>query len=560
MKRFLCIIIFGALLMLFSQPPAGAFPAPNPLLRIGLNCSVSGVVRTVVAASLLNHTGSGYEFGYIDEGMEFVPLGHTSETAITMLPNLNIYLSGGAYGTAPSSSVVGAFHTPRGSFSSREEAESAAGSLRGQGEQAFVSYRNGEWLVRSGSGASSGSGRETGSNRCITVVATNTTDILFQFDYADTYHLAVRPVAPPGSKAQTWHRGFRYFGMFEFRRFNGSGELTVMSVLEMQDYIKGVIPYEMGAAWPIEALKAQAVSARSFAAGGMARHRSLGYNVCDTTHCQVYRGTSAASANSDLAVDETYGMYITFNGQLCATASYHASSGGATEDSENVWLLALPYLRGVADPYEGLINIPGYRWSYEVSNAQIAAYLTQRGVPNNGVSDFYVSRTTRMGNVFSVTVVGTDGRIIRTYEKEAARSFVGGLLRSANNVPSGYAFSHRFSISAPGSHQLTAISSGGAEVTRSGTANLYAIDGSGNILPLPPAETVRMIGRGGAVQGLPLGSNPGGTQGVYAVNGRGHGHNVGMSQWGARSMAELGYSFEQILKHYYTGVEIEVMG
>jgi stage II sporulation protein D len=482
MKRFACLILFAAVLILLPQPAAGASPAPNPLLRIGLNGSVTGVANILAAANLLNHTGSGYEFGYIDDNMDFIPLGGTSERAITMVPY-------------------------------------------------------------------------AGNGRCITVVITNTANVLFQHDFGGSRNLAVRPLAQEGEKAQTWHRNRRYYGMFEFRRINGRNEIMVISVVEMQDYLKGVIPYEMSPAWPLEALKAQTVSARSFAAGSLARHRIHGYYLCDTTHCQVYRGTASASSHSDRAVDETHGMYMTYNGHP-TNGYYHASNGGATEDSENVWILALPYLRGVTDPYEDASRIPGYQWSYNVTNEQIANYLTQRGVANSGVSDFYVSRTTRMGNVFSVTIVGTDGQVVRTYEKESARTFVAGLLRFANDVPGGYAFSHRFSIGAPNSYHLTALSSGGTTAAHDHLANLHVIDGHGNTVLLPPAASVRLLGRGGVLDTLPMRPSPGGMQGVYAVSGRGHGHNVGMSQWGARSMSDLGYGFEDILKHYFTGVEI----
>jgi stage II sporulation protein D len=479
MKRFIGLVLLAVILISFPPPAAEALPAPNFVLRIGLNTSAMGAPVRIASANLLNHTGSGYEFGYIDGNMNFISQGSTAETAITMRPS-------------------------------------------------------------------------TGSTGGITVVVTGTNNALFRFDES-SLHLAVRPVAPEGVKAQTWHRSRRYFGMFEFRRTGN--EILVISVVNMQDYIKGVIPYEMSPSWPIEALKAQTVSARTFAAGGLNRHRTHGYSICDTTHCQVYRGTGSATAHTDRAVDETFGMYITHNSRLITTSSYHSSNGGATEDVENVWVSALPYLRGVVDIYEDAARIPGYRWTYSVTNAQISAYLTQRGVANSGVSDLFIDRTTRMGNALSVTVVGTDGRVIRRYERSDARTFIGGLLRFSNTVPSGYNFSPRYTIAAPGSHHLTAVTTGGVNATQNNVASLFAIDGRGRTVPLDPAQSVRLIGSGGTLNNLPRRTDPV-TPGTYIISGHGHGHNVGMSQWGARSMADLGYSYEQILKFYYTAVEI----
>jgi stage II sporulation protein D len=558
MKRFACLLLCAVIIIILSQPEAAASPASNPPLRIGLNCNSAGAASTLVAANLQNFIGSGYEFGYMDTSMEFVPLGSTSETRITILPNRNIYLSGGSYSTTQSDIAVGAFHNTHGAFGSRHDAEAAAEALRSQGTQAFVSYQNGEFLVRSGSFISSSDGRVTGSNRCITVVATGTTNILFQFDHGDTFHLAVRPVNNTEERAQTWHRQRRYNGIFEFRRIDGGHEITVISIVDMQDYIKGVVPYEMSPSWPLEALKAQAVSAKSFAAGSLNRHRSHGYNLCDTTHCQVYRGTSSASANSDRAVDETYGIYMMHNGNVCTSIYYFSSSGGATEDSENVWTLAIPYLRGVADPYENPSQIPGYQWSYTVTNAQLSAYLSNNlNIVNNGVTGFYIDRTTRMGNVRSVTVLGGNGQPILTRTGDNARIFIAGLLRTVAGAPNTYAFSLRYGIFS-GGHRLTAVTSDGLTANHDAGAigGLYAIDGNGNKVLLPPASSVQLIGQGGLLYGIPAEPSAGSTTGVYTVSGRGHGHNVGMSQWGARGMADLDYSFDAILRHYFTGVEI----
>ncbi|MDR0326042.1 MAG: SpoIID/LytB domain-containing protein [Oscillospiraceae bacterium] len=546
MKRFIGLILCAAVLLTLMQPAAGASPAPNPRLRIGLSFG-SGAL---VSANLDNHTGSGYEFGYLDADMQFIPVGSTAQSKITMVKNRNVYLSGGTYSDTPADTAIGAFHTPQGSYSSREEAEAITAGLREQGVPAFVSYSSGVWLVRSGSFTDSGGGaRATGSNRCISVVVTGTTDILFQFDYGEAYHFCVRPIAPEGVEAQTWHQARRYYGMFEFRRHDGNN-LSVFSVVNMQQYVKGVIPYEMSPSWPVEALKAQAVSARSYAASNLNRHRSDGFSICTTVHCQVYRGTAQASETSDRAVDETLGHYLTYNGQLCDTF-YYSSNGGASENSENVWSTAIPYLRGIVDPYENPSQIPSYQWQFTFTNAQLSAYFNQNGRANSGVSNFYIDRYTAMGNVLSVTVLDSGGGTLAVYTKESARS----LIRSLSGT--GNALSQRYTITS-GDAMLTAVSSGGRTMAHTDLGGLYAIDGSGNTVLLPPSGAVSLIDRAGLLYPLPTQSNP--NTGVYTVSGRGHGHNVGMSQWGARGMADLGMTYEQILKHYFTGVEISYAG
>jgi stage II sporulation protein D len=104
----------------------------------------------------------------------------------------------------------------------------------------------------------------------------------------------------------------------------------------------------MSPSWPLEALKAQAVCARTYV---MASRKHSGFDVCTTECCQVYQGIGRANATTDMAVDQTAGQYMTYNGELCV-AYYSSSDGGATENSENVWNEAIGYLRGVVDPYE----------------------------------------------------------------------------------------------------------------------------------------------------------------------------------------------------------------
>ena len=95
---------------------------------------------------------------------------------------------------------------------------------------------------------------------------------------------------------------------------------------------------------------------------------AYGFDITATTTSQVYLGTIEASANSDRAVDETAGKFVRYQGKLCETF-FFAADGGATENSENVWVAEVPYLRGVVDPYETASTDPGFyckSWSTSV--------------------------------------------------------------------------------------------------------------------------------------------------------------------------------------------------
>jgi stage II sporulation protein D len=137
--------------------------------------------------------------------------------------------------------------------------------------------------------------------------------------------------------------GDAYRGYLEIK--NGSRALTVVNVVNLEDYLQGVVPAELSPdAFPEkEALKAQAIAARTYAAKRMGEYASEGYDICATPACQVYRGYGAERPLSNAAVAETEGEILTFDGEP-VEALYTSTCGGRTENAENVFSKAEPYL------------------------------------------------------------------------------------------------------------------------------------------------------------------------------------------------------------------------
>lgn len=102
------------------------------------------------------------------------------------------------------------------------------------------------------------------SEYAVLITRTKTTEILYEFDYGGSESLGVMPQAGRKEKAETWFKGYKYNGGFEYVRPDG-GNLRVINVVDLEDYVKGVVPYEMNGDWPLAALEAQAVCARTFA-------------------------------------------------------------------------------------------------------------------------------------------------------------------------------------------------------------------------------------------------------------------------------------------------------
>lgn len=141
------------------------------------------------------------------------------------------------------------------------------------------------------------------------------------------------------SAKRKWYRGCLIV-------YNRGQTLTVVNKVDIEDYIKGVVPSEMPSRWCIEAHKAQAVAARSYALSNMGKRASCGYDLKDTPEDQAYGGASAESAQTNQAVEDTKGIVLIYNLKIIP-AYYSASAGGQTASAGDVWMHNLPYLKSV---------------------------------------------------------------------------------------------------------------------------------------------------------------------------------------------------------------------
>lgn len=547
-KIFRWIISLATLLALLS---ASAFAADAGMQTVRVGLFFGGTA--LPSANLLNSVGSGYRFGYMD-GDTFVTLGTTEETAISMLKTQNIYLlSDGTYSISATDSVgtVGCYHIQlSGSYDSFEAAEEDAALVDG----AFPAWIAGTYYVRVGAYATGDEATDAlealgipdaavvgTSTYGISVTETKTTRILFQFDSQGNELLVVNPGLDDSDKTVTWFKGYRYYGDFRYERIGG-GNLTVVNLVDLEDYIKGVLPYEMSASWPLEALKAQAVCARSYAITSENKHDAMyHFDVCNGTDCQVYHGLNLASSNSDQAVDDTQGICAWYDGEVAETY-YYSCNGGASEDVGNVWNCSssdLPYLKGVEDPYEPAYAsmLSGYHWTVTYTADQLTQKLKTKGYDCSDVVDLKVSKFTPMGNVYTITFTDSSGTTY-SFSKEKARTTL-GLSSMRFTIGGGDTADTEYFINDSG----TSVGS---------VAGLFAIDGTGSIGQL--GETPYAVTSSGT-QAL-TGTSSGGSSDGFTITGTGMGHNVGMSQLGAYSMAKQGYTYDQILKFYYTGIDL----
>ncbi|MBD2089370.1 SpoIID/LytB domain-containing protein [Microcoleus sp. FACHB-1515] len=260
--------------------------------------------------------------------------------------------------------------------------------------------------------------------------------------------------------------------------------LTAVNYVDLEEYLYSVVGGEMPTNWSLEALKAQAVAARSYALYQRQSGANSVFDMGDTTRWQFYQGVEEEAPSTIAAVNATAGQVLTYQGQII-NAVFHSSSGGHTENSEDVWVQALPYLRAVED-YD--TDAPVFQWQETFSADQMSARITGIGT----VLEFRPVQMIGDRRVRRMLVVGSAG----------TREMTGDQIRQALNLRSTY-----FRI----------------------------------------APNLGSIASTESVPSTPVG---------FQVVGRGFGHGLGMSQYGAYALARQGNNYQQILAHYYQRTQL----
>lgn len=491
MKRRLLPVFVLALLLWAGAVSASA--VTNDVVKVGLYYGSSAV--SSVNAEYDDTTADAFAYGYYTAQRSFVSLGTIyGEDFLTVSTSADAVYEG---------------------------------SLRSDG-----------YVICTAGGEFEGSGGLAKFSNTALGVLNRAGELLLVFDYEGLHPLALQAEGIGRLAPETWCKGNKYYGGFSYERAVG-GAISVYGMVELEDYVKGVLPYEMSNSWPLEALKAQAVCARTFALS----ERHSGFDVCATTHCQTYKGVrSDGHGNSDEAVMETAGECMYYDGDY-AIGYYCSCNGGATESSENVWGSKCAYLIGKLDPYEMSVasSIKGYSYTLSYTAESLTSRLQEKGYHIGTVQDMVVSGFTPTGNVLSVTVTDITGKSI-TLSREKCRTVLG-------------ANSQRFTINGAEAAAGIGVNGTGVLADMNGVS---VISGSGTVSRIADGSALYMMTAGGK-QPLSAASS-GGSDGVknadFVISGSGNGHNVGMSQWGAYAMAKQNYTYEDILNFYFTDIQI----
>lgn len=317
---------------------------------------------------------------------------------------------------------------------------------------------------------------------------------------------------------------------------NANSAMNIINYLSMTEYLYGVLPAEIPRTSPAEALKAQAVAARSFAGLNLNRHGNDGFDLCATTHCQVYNGYGGEHQETNQAADQTAGEVILHQGKP-VEAFYFKNSGGYTQNAEDVWSNAQGYLQSVKDLYS-----PEYPWSLSLSFESLRQKLEAAGQSPGTIASIAITERNAAGFVSALQIEGSKGTVI--LKKEQIRNVLGATLVK----------SLRFDFTEGASTGNKILVSNGIQATAADDA-IYAINSDGQTVKtttdgLYGSNGTSVVSMGGGSSAQMTHRDP------VTFTGVGYGHGVGMPQDSAIEMAKQGYTYQEILKYYYKGIEI----
>ncbi|AZB44551.1 SpoIID/LytB domain-containing protein [Bacillus sp. FJAT-42376] len=324
------------------------------------------------------------------------------------------------------------------------------------------------------------------------------------------------------------YNSLQYRGSFEAKADGSSAALY--NVLGLEDYLKGVVPNEMPASWHPEALKAQAIVARSFAVNSM--------GLSNTAKSQVYNGYSKEDSRSNAAVAATEGVMVKHNGKP-VQAFFYSTSGGKTANAWDVWgssPVTFPYLKSVEDAYE---SSPHSSWTDTFRSAVLLG--TFGFDPNTTVLyDIKANPTGQNGEIGSVTVTTSAGVKTITGDEGDIRSLF-PVKQYYNQLRSNWFTLNpvqSFTVKGPGTASQKQFAVTGSSV----------MGADGKQTTIQDSQVTIQTASGPVMQE----ADPATIQ----VNGKGWGHRIGMSQYGANGYAKNGYKAEAIVQHYFPGTVV----
>ncbi|MDD4772756.1 MAG: SpoIID/LytB domain-containing protein [Eubacteriales bacterium] len=573
---------------------------------------------------------NGFIAGALDENRQFTPLHTIDIDCVSVTCDANLSKKGMTYYISPQNApAIGGWHLET---SAGADASALFDLCRQTASPhnlgVFHALINGLPVIRIGQFANEAEARAAAaifndagievttaapSPTGVSVVDPYTDSILFEFDGGTETALGLMPRQNgPDTVYLVTPAKNTYGGIFRYARWKTDSVdgVAVTNILPLEEYVEGVLPWEISNRWSRELLRTFAVAVRSYA---LSSRKHLTFDLCNDTCCQAYNGRNRTNDAITDAVAGTTGLVLAYGGEIARTY-YSSSTGGTTVAAADAWNSSVkyPYLQAIITPWEQYTSYPNDSWTAEYTPARLldrlnkAGYETLSGgidsveilsyaenssyVNSIKITDIHgtsviINRSdairTALGLNSANFVVAKAGQTVQitdyTLDDAAVEALLAGITTPpADNTPPAISF-YVLSDTVP---EATPVSAGeslamtgelGMEI---GVAldRLNVITDSG-VMPFNITE--RDMGYTDTISpeevphqtGLPAPASADiittrrtvtaqGSAGSFVFIGRGWGHGVGLSQYGAKALADLGYDHQTILKTYYPGTEI----
>lgn len=599
--RILCLVLVGLMLLgsastviLFlvaGMTSVSATGYDEPVMSIGIQYG------DTASSSYRTYSDSGYTVRSqkSDGDRSAVELGTVADKTLIVAPCANLAPSGTGFTVTGFGITVGGYRLQiKTEYKTYAAAFDAASKLTNtaaeKGYQVFPAYISGKFYIRIGcfvdtaAAEAARSAAETIAGSTVSVIApsdnavtvlTASGQVRFEYENGTAEYLSLSP-AGSGDVYIRGEDDHIYEGAFMYRRSGNA--ITVINMIGLEAYIEGVLPYEISPSWHLEAQKAFAIAARSYAVGNKGKHyKDYGFDLCNGTNCQVYKGAGSVTDAVRLAVEDTAGAILTYENSV-ATLYYSSSTGGSTVSAKDCWGgSGAPYLSGVSTPWERYADYNNGTWISEVSPEELCETLRSKGYTDltGGIATVeIVGFAANSDYVKSLKFTDTSGNSVTITNTDKIRTTLSKYLKSANFLVGKDSVSYTVS-------KVTASTEASPYSSQSMTSfNLISsvgrllaglkdspkvITGSGRDSITASSEFVitanNANGEGseiakGYTTSYETKTVTAETSGNFIFAGKGWGHGVGLSQYGTKDLAEFGYTYEQILKAYVPAAKL----
>ena len=399
---------------------------------------------------------------------------------------------------------------------------------------------------------------------------------------------------------------YLYDGVFCFKRYlsEGAEGLSMINLVGMQEYVEGVLPYEVSNTWPLECLKAFSIMVRSFAMSNLNRHyNAYGFDICSSSCCQVYRGRKLVTDSVTEAVAATKNQILVYGDDIVNSA-YSSSQGGYSVAAQYVWGGTLGYMVNQATPWEDYSDVSNGLWTAEITEKELAKQFKNAGysaIKGSKIVDISYQTSDDSPYLYSFTGIDEKGNSATATRSSKVKSLFGSFVKSANFTIAKGELTYTYTdvienriVNLGGSYngEISVYTSGGIAKantsflnfftdigkaledassalfakTQEGTAVLTADDIDIPVSTMPDSEgyytivsnfgDFLIISEVRDVMQTVKASHPDN----YVIAGMGYGHGVGASQYGTLHLAKAGATYSQIVRAYYPGTEIVNIG